>query len=313
MNSLFLACTVVMPLMVYMAVGGLVRTLGIVTEASFKEINEMAFKVLIPLTLFFDIYGADWKIAINPGVFVFTILFIVVEFLVVKAIVVRFVKEKRDASTLIQGIFRSNYVLFGSTIGVPLCGPNGAALVAAMAAFMVPTVNILSVVLFETMRGGSVTFRDVIVRIFKNPLVDAGILGILFSFLKIPIPELLATPLMKLGSAATPLALVTLGGLLSFQSMVSHKKYLLSAIAGRLVIVPVIIVTIAILAGFRGDALVVIFAVFASPTAVASTPMAQSMGGNGALAGEIVATSSLCSILTIFLFVVALSGMGFIG
>ena len=62
----------------------------------------------------------------------------------------------------------------------------------------------------------------------------------------------------------------------------------------------------------RGDFLVALLAIYASPTAVASAPMAQEMGGNGTLSGEIVATTTTFSIVTIFLFVFGLSGLGLI-
>ena len=66
------------------------------------------------------------------------------------------------------------------------------------------------------------------------------------------------------------------------------------------------------LAGYRGDALVAVLAVFGSPTAVASAPMAQAMGGNGSLAGRLWQWTSVCCIVTIFLFVYVLSFTGLI-
>lgn len=77
--------------------------------------------------------------------------------------------------------------------------------------------------------------------------------------------------------------------MLSAESMMSHKRYLTVAVICRLIL-----------------------AIFGSPTAVASVPMAQTMGGNGTLAGEIVVVTTVGSILSIFLFVFALSGMGLI-
>ena len=86
---------------------------------------------------------------------------------------------------------------------------------------------------------------------------------------------------------ASPFALICLGGMLSFRSMRHHRKKLGVVIAGRLFIVPVIGLAVGILLGYRDVELVGLLAVFASPTAVASGPMAQAMGGNGQLAGEI--------------------------
>ena len=52
---------------------------------------------------------------------------------------------------------------------------------------------------------------------------------------------------------------------------------------------------------------------FGCPTAVASAAMAQEMGGNGDLAGEIVAVTSVISLFTMFIFIFVLSSAGLIG
>lgn len=312
MDSFWLAARVVTPLLIYMLVGGLVKKMKFMTQENFKALNKMIFQVFIPLALFFDVYEADIGAAIQPKVFAFVICMVILAFAVAWILVSHFVKEQADATVMIQGIYRSNFVLFGATIANSLCEAEGVALVAALAAVVVPLFNILAVILFETKRGGNVKSSRIIINILKNPLVDAGVLGCVFSLGKIQIPELIASPLMKMGDIATPLALVTLGGMLSFGSMMKHRKYLESVVAGRLIIVPFAALTFAALLGFRGDVLVAVLAAFGSPTAVASAPMAQTMGGNGALAGEIVATTSVCCILTIFLFVFGMSGMGLI-
>lgn len=312
MESFVLAASTVMPLLVYMAVGGLIRKLGIFFQENFKALNVLIFRIFIPLTLFFSVYDADLKQAVRPDVFSFILIGVLLVYGVVWVAVSRLVQEGRDAATMIQGIYRSNYVLFGNTIAVSMCDKEGVALVAALSAAVVPLFNILSVILFETKRGGQVQVSQIVKNIVKNPLVEAGIGGCIFNFLGIPIPELLARPLMEMGNIATPLALVTLGGMLSFGSIMKHRKYLMAVVLNRLFVVPLAMTAAAIFLGFRGDVLVAVIAVFASPTAVASAPMAQAMGGNGALAGEIVAMTSVCCILSIFLFVFCLSGFGMV-
>lgn len=312
MESLFLAASVVFPLIVYMAVGGLIRKLGIFTVQHFKALNIMIFKVFIPINLFFNVYDADLGEAIKPEIFIYVIICVLCVYSIAWMIISKCVSRRADASTMIQGIYRSNFVLFGTTIAMSLCGENGIALNAAMSAIIVPLFNILSVVLFEIKRGGKVQATEIIINILKNPLVEAGVLGGIFSILNIHIPELLLKPLENMGNIATPLALITLGGMLSFGSMMRHRMYLTIVVILRLIVVPMITVGIAIWIGMRGDVLVVLLAIFASPTAVASAPMAQAMGGNGDLAGEIVATTSVSCLFTIFLFIFSLSRMGLI-
>lgn len=312
MENLLLAASVVVPLFIYMAIGRLIRQFHLFSQENFKSLNVVIFRVFIPLSLFFDVYEADFGEAVRPDVFLYTSVLVILVFLISWIIFTKHVPNQADASTMIQGVYRSNYVLFGTTIAAPLCPQSGVALVAALAALIVPLFNILAVILFEIKRGGKIKPSQLICNIFKNPLVDAGILGCAFSILQIPVPELIASPLIKAGNIASPLALITLGGMLSFGSILKHLKYLITVITAKLILVPFFALAFFILLGYRGDVLVAILAVFASPTAVASTPMAQTMGGNGTLAGEIVALTSACSILTIFLFVMVLSGNGLI-
>lgn len=312
MESFRLALAVVFPLVIYMIFGGLIRKLNIMNIQNFKAMNEVVFKIFIPLALFLNVYDARIGEVFQVKVFALTFAGIMVVFLLSYFIVKRLVKDRRDTATIVQGIYRSNYVLFGTAVAAPLCSDQGMAMIGALAAFVVPLINMLAVILFESMLGEHIKPIEIFKRCIKNPLVEAGVLGFLFSMLHISLPQLLVKSLDTLGQMATPLALVILGGILSFGSMKKHKVYLIITTICRLIIVPLIILSLAVILGIRGEALVVILAVFAAPTAVASAPMAQSMGGNGELAGEIVATTTVFSVFTIFLFVFFMSHLGFI-
>ena len=80
--------------------------------------------------------------------------------------------------------------------------------------------------------------------------------------------------------------------------------------AGRLVVVPAIGLAAGIFMGFRGVALVTLIAIFASPTAVSSFPMAQEMDSDYELAGDAVVFSSAAACFTMFLWIFALKSMG---
>ena len=53
----------------------------------------------------------------------------------------------------------------------------------------------------------------------------------------------------------------------------------------------------------------VLLVMFAAPIASASYPMAENMGGDGTLAGELVAVSSGISIITLFLWVLIFTSL----
>ena len=64
----------------------------------------------------------------------------------------------------------------------------------------------------------------------------------------------------------------------------------------KLVIIPGIFITAAILLGFRDTALLTIMTLFGAPTAVSSYPTAEALGGNGELAGLMVVVITSYSI-----------------
>ena len=75
---------------------------------------------------------------------------------------------------------------------------------------------------------------------------------------------------------------------------------------------PLIFVFVGYWWGFRDIELVTIFALSSVPTAVSSYVMAKEMGADGPLAGEIVAFTSTLSIVTIFLWMLLFTGIGWI-
>lgn len=312
MESLYLAASVVIPMGIYMLIGGGIRKVGWFSSDSFRKLNVLSFKVLIPLSLFSSIYDADLGNEIHPGIFAFAVIGVLVICIGSWAILGKFKLNSGDKATMVQGIYRSNFVLFGGAIGASLCDSEGIALVAGLSAVVVPLFNLLAVIIFELSREGKIAFSKTIGDIFRNPLIEAGIWGLVLNLLNISLPTLLLEPLEKLAASATPIALVALGGILSFGNIKRHKKMLILSCLGRLIFAPVLMIGIGGIVGYRNNELIAILSIFASPTAVASTPMAQSMGGNGELAGEIVAITSTLSIITIFLYILFCSEVGWL-
>jgi predicted permease len=89
-------------------------------------------------------------------------------------------------------------------------------------------------------------------------------------------------------------------------------KQLMVSVVGKLVISPLFMVTAAVLLGFRNEVLVPILLMSGAPTAVSSYTMAEQMGGDGELAGEIVVFTTGISIATIFVWVFVLKQLMFI-
>lgn len=312
MSSFFLALRVVFPMLIYMLLGWSVRKMGMVKKEGLKSLDSLNFRLLLPFSLLNNLFHADLSQGQDPAVYLFAFFGISGVCLAAYFFFGTCTETRADQATLTQGVFRSNYVLFGLAIAEAMGSVTGLTLVAALGALVVPWLNVVTVILFETNTGGKISVRKLFMGIVKNPLIQAGVLGLALNLLHVSVPEMVQTPFIKLAGAATPVALLTLGGTLSFDSILSHKKYLFMACLGRLAVTPAVMLSLAVLMGFRGDALIAFIGVFGTPTAVASAPMAQEMGGNGPLAGEIVAMTALFCIISIFLLVFTLSALRFI-
>ena len=82
--------------------------------------------------------------------------------------------------------------------------------------------------------------------------------------------------------------------------------------SGRLIFMPLIFMPIAVLLGFRNVELTAIMTMLATPPAVSSFTMAQQMGGDSELAGQLVVFSTIASIFTLFLWIFALKQLALI-
>jgi len=306
MDNITLAFSVVFPLMVMMFLGYVLKKHKITDEHSMNVMNKMTFKVFLPFLLFINIYSLEPEEALNRyniKLLIMTTLCVIAAVILSQIIFSKHIMDKKKCSVMIQGIFRSNLVLFGIPIAASIYGEGRIGIVSLLAACIVPLYNVLAVTILEVYRGGKVNFKNVLLGICKNPLIIASALAVLFLFLRIQLPEVIMSPLISMSKVATPLAFIVLGGTFQFNNLLKNAKYLISVTLGKLVILPAIVFAVAYLLGFHGEAIVALIGAMASPTAVSSFTMAVEMDADGELAGQIVIITSIVSILTIFLWV----------
>lgn len=312
MSELLFAANTVLPLLLLMSTGFISRKIGLLNDGLVKGINQLIFKLFLPVNLFMSVLKTPYDTQISGKEFLFVFFGLMVLFLLLMVIVPRMEKDKSKVGVLIQGMGRANYAFFGIPLVAMLFPGQDTSLAALMVTVTVPVYNVMSVIALSAFGGGKVSPKKIVLNILKNPLIISSLLGYGCWMLKLQLPGFLNTTLSDMAKVATPLALFTLGGAITIKSAVSHKKQLLLGVIGKLIAAPVFFLTLAVLMGIRGVALACVLISFGAPTAVSSYPMAQQMGGDGELAAEIVAMTSVCSILTTFLFVFLLKTMALI-
>ncbi len=312
MESLILSTNAIVPIFIMMLVGYVIKRLGLVSKSVLDSMNSLVFKVFLPTLLFYNIYSTssienfDWKIIL------FTFLSVFAVFAIGLAVIPLFSKENRRRSTILQGIFRSNFAILGIPLINSICGDKVSGLTYLMVAIVVPLFNILAVVSFLVFskNGNSFNAKSFLKGLATNPLIIGCLLGLLFYGLKLELPFVLEKAVADISKIATPLSIVILGAEFTLPALKSYRKEIIFTVSARLIVVPMLIVTAAVLCGFKGEALACMLVVGGAPVAVSSFSTAQAMGGDGELAAQIVVVSSALCIFTLFGWIYLLSSLG---
>lgn len=307
--DILLSVRVVFPLLVYLVIGIICGKAKIISPSTSSQINKLVFRVLFPVTMFDNIVNAGETLKNSntaAAPFYGAVVFIAVVLMLV--IVPLFIKDKARLGSFIQGSFRSNSILFAIPVATVLCGGD-TGMASVCLALVVPEYNILAVIVLELCRGGKINFLRVLRGVVTNPFIIGAFVGFLYMLTGLPLPELVQTPIKALGGCVTPIALIALGAGLKFSGIRRDFRHLCAVSAIKLFLIPLATVVGAVLIGFDRTSVCTVFAMSCVPTAVGSFPMAEQMGADGPFAGEIVAFTTIASMLTVFLWVLALSGL----
>lgn len=313
MNSFIVAMNAVMPFLIYISFGYFSVKKKVVDEAFLGKLNKMVFRLFFPFMTFYNIYKADTDSLPQPKLMIFAALSVLFLEGVLVLLVPRIVKENPRRGVIIQGIYRSNFVLFGIPLTVALFGDAATSIAAMMVTVVITIYNTTSVLILEMFNGEKKTgIGELLRNVAANPLLQGAVVGILFFVLQIKVPGCIIKPIAAFSDMTSPLALFILGGTLHFDALAKNARALISVLALKLVLVPAVMLAAAYAIGLRGVELFVLLAMYGTPIATASYPMAQNMGGDGELAGQLVVLSTVTSVATLFLWIFFLTGIGLI-
>lgn len=311
MESLFIALNTVLPLFLMMALGYLAKLTGLLNEDSARQVNKLIFKTFLPLLVFVNVYDSDIAGSFRSSLLIFAAAGVLVEFLVSLVLVLLTEQENARRGVMLQGMFRSNFVLYGIPISMALFGSEAAGMASILIAVVIPMFNALAVLALEMFNGQRPNLWKVLKGIITNPLILASAAGIACNYFSFRLPDVVYSTVSTLGGVATPLAFVVLGASLNFGETGRCARSLALTLTVKLIVYPVAFLGAAILMGFRGAELAVLLTLFGSPIAVSSFTMAQQMGGDDQLAGQLVVFSSVLSIGTMFLLIWGLKFFAF--
>lgn len=312
MEHLLVSFRVVAPLMVYMAVGVLLKRFRIVDAAGFRGANRIVYHVALPALCVRSVAAADLAAMRETPFLLYVGLGLALLFALSMLLVPRFSHEDARRGVLVLSIFRSNEALFGLSVASALLGEDRLTYMTLAASLSVLMCNLLSVFAMERYNVNRASLGRTLLQILKNPVVLGCVIGLALNLAGLRLPDILDAPLSRTASIATPLAFIALGGTLSFGSIRRNRAALASVSLLRLVAIPAVFVLAFWMLGFPKDAIATALILFGAPSAMVMYNMAVIFGADEELAGSIVAVTSVLSMATMFLFLYALGSLGVI-
>ena len=340
MDSFLFTLNAVMPIILCIIVGYVVKSFKLFPDNFWPFLNKLCFRVLLPVLLFKNIYDIEdislmsdyWKVLL------YITLAIIIIFGIGLFIVFLAIKDPKQKGVILQCIVRSNYAIIGIGL-ISLLASNfdtqeanmAVAVGAVISAVSIPLFNILAIIslsIFVHEDGKKVSVKDVLIKICKNPLIIAVLLGIVVLIIRLAIPyevidgtkkyafkisdniPFLYTTISWLARSASPIALIALGGGFSFSAIARLKFQITIGTVMRIVVVPVCALLIAYRLGFDKIYFPALIALFGTPVAVSSVPMTQEINSDTELAGQLVVWTSILSSITLFLIILVCSLVG---
>ncbi len=265
------------------------------------SLNRLIYYIALPALLFYKIATADFLMSFNgpllAGLVISTLVIFVMSY---------GYGSFRDYhpsvhGTFCQGAFRGNLAYIGLAIVYNAYGEEGFAVAGILLGFMVPLFNFLSVValLLPNRRDASSIGKFFWVKqICSNPLILASFCGIVWSYLALPLPQIVDRALGIVTGMSLPLALISIGASFSFRKLQGDLGVAALSTCFKVVLSPVLAGIILVLFGVRGQDLAIGVLLAGTPTATAAYIMAQQLKGDAELSGAIIMLSTLCSLAT---------------
>lgn len=329
MNTFLTATRVVMPVVLLLLAGRVFARYVGFTDTQANAVSKLAYWVFLPALLFRDVSRSSAELF-----HVRLMLGIAVILVAMALIAYRYGRwaglPPRRHGVAAQGAFRSNMLFVGLPIILYYAtsrvapGTSAAALQATMAdttvlvalalSVAVPLMNIVSVFLLALPHHGTDQAQtspgQLVKSVVTNPLVLAGALGYVVRELSgqtwTAPTTVLGRTLDLAGQGALPAALIAIGASLDPSRVVADWRHTAPVAFMKLVLMPALALPLFLALGVRGLPLGVGLILLACPTAASSQPMAVEMGGDEALASDIVAVTTFLAPFTLVAWLIVL-------
>jgi predicted permease len=231
----------IFPVFALIALGHLLKRFDLTNDAFLNTSDRLVYFIFFPVMLFWKIGGAtsiaiDWSfcIAVTCSILIIYLL---------SAIAIKVFKiSDYQAGTFSQSCFRFNTYI-GMAIIINALGEEGVQHFGILIGFVIPIINALAVSTLIWFSGKRFTFgqrsRLTAKALISNPLILACVTGVFYARFVHSFPVFIDNAFRLASFITLPLALLSVGGSLTFKNFSEHFKFSLVASIFKLILLPV--------------------------------------------------------------------------
>ena len=269
-----------------------------------KTLSVFVMSFTFPAVLFTSIAGSKVEDLMNfKFMFVFFLSLMFLYFVIFYMQTLLFKRNKQVAAMAAFACTFPNMAFMGIPYLTEVLGSGSLISVAIgnviTSVFMIP----ITIIYLEGKSGGSKVFLNEMTKLIKKPLIIAPVLGIIFAFAGIHVPDFIMNGLKILGSATSPVALFALG-LMMVKFQFKFSKDAAANILIKLIAQPVVAVIFILVLGVSGMFAKEIIILTAMPSAVIVSMFAEKYDVYKDETVSTIIGGSVLSIITLVLFTV---------
>lgn len=295
LNSLF-------PIVTLLLIGGILKRMGLTDSTFLNTSDRLIYYFFFPVMLFWKIGGASLDKGIDWN-FCLASLVTLVAMFVLSAVVIKLLR----ISDFQAGSFSQSCYRFNTYIGVAVIlnslGTEGVKYFGIMIGFAIPLINLFAVSTLIWFSGQDVglkrRFKILSKSLVANPLILGCLAGILYSRLFGRFPVFINNSLSLISMVALPMALVSVGGSLTFSGVRGNLVPAMLAAVLKLVALPMIGWLVFHSFNVTGIPLKVGMIFLCLPTSTAIYVLSSQLNSDTMLASAAIVTSTLLSFLSL--------------
>ncbi|MBP1850582.1 AEC family transporter [Rhizobium halophytocola] len=291
----------ILPVFLVVVAGVVLKRLPVISASFWDGLDQFGYYVLFPALLFETLARADFA-AMASGSVVLTavaaFLAMIVMTLAIWPIARRAGMAAPSFSTLFQTATRWNGFM-ALALAEKIAGHTGLTVVAVvMAAIVIPT-NIVNVAVVTWFSGADRDPRALLVKIFTNPIIIGGLLGVIVNASGIAVYAPVMTAIDLVARSALGLGLIMVGAGLRVSDALKPQPAVVLSTALKLLVFPAVMLAIGLAAGLSGDILLMLALSAGVPTAMNGYVLAKQLGGDAPLYAATTTVQTIAAFFSI--------------